>query len=140
MIKFTYFVFLLALIAMPAYADVAPPDDYVETCTLQKQQTGGLECFECSGTMSAGAADSGIEGMCEAPATYEADGYTQKCQTAGASNWKEIWCRPGAGSAGDASVEESNAGGDGDGCSVVAAGRDGAVGVFDYLLILLARD
>jgi hypothetical protein len=138
MIKIAYLVLLLAVVVVPAYADVAPPENYVETCTMEKQQTGNLECFPCSGTMSAGAADSGIEGMCEDPATYEADGYEKKCQTAGASNWTEIWCRPGsADPVADASTEESKTSSDGDGCSVTAAGRENTIGVFDCLLILL---
>lgn len=79
-------VLVLALIAVPsvALADIPPPDDYVETCTLEKQQVPGLECKSCS-------AWHGEQDACDK--TLGVEGYRRMCKSYGASAWSEIWCK-----------------------------------------------
>lgn len=69
---------LLFVLAQLALADIPPPGDYVETCTL-KNHPG---CVQCEG-WHGGRED------CEA---LEKKGYTRVCRTGGASVWKEILC------------------------------------------------
>lgn len=82
----TSLLFALALIAVPsvALADIPPPDDYVETCTIDKQQVPGLECKSCS-------AWHGEQDACDK--TLGAEGYRRMCKSYGASAWSEIWCK-----------------------------------------------
>lgn len=80
----------------PAHADVAPDPGYVETCTVEKQQEGGAECRSCVGSFQ----DAG--GVSEECRALESDGYSKKCQTAGASTWTEVWCKGDAPAAPDA--------------------------------------
>lgn len=79
-------VLALALVAVPgvALADIPPPDDYVETCTLEKQQVPGLDCKSCS-------AWHGEQDACDK--TLGAEGYRRMCKSYGASAWSEIWCK-----------------------------------------------
>lgn len=67
-----------------ALADVAPPPDYVETCTVDKQQKDGLTCKECS---------TGRETSDKCKNEWGAKGYTKACKALGATVWKEIWCK-----------------------------------------------
>ncbi|MBW2459158.1 MAG: hypothetical protein JRI68_31965 [Deltaproteobacteria bacterium] len=77
---------LSALCASPARADVAPPPDYVEQCTLTHHQAPRSECVEC------GDAYHGEPDACRN--RYAQAGYSLACRTGGASVWEEIWCRP----------------------------------------------
>lgn len=70
-----------------ALADIAPPPGYVESCTAEKQQKPGEECQMCD-------AWYGGRESCEA---LEAQGYTQRCRTSGASTWDELMCKPAQG-------------------------------------------
>ncbi|MFO0744622.1 MAG: hypothetical protein U1F43_02975 [Myxococcota bacterium] len=76
----------LLVLAFPlaARADVPPPDDYVETCTVEKQTKPGLDCKSCS-------AWHGEPDACDK--TLGKDGYAKKCQSWGASSWGEVWCK-----------------------------------------------
>jgi len=88
-----------------AVADVAPPDDYVEDCTLALQQKPGEDCVECQATYF------DDPNPCEEQ--YEPLGYSQRCSTWGTSH-TEIWCKGrsqgAAGSAGSGNAEEGVAG------------------------------
>lgn len=76
----------LSLLTITAWADIPPPEDYVEMCTLDIQSENGAECIECG-------ADFQVNTCAD---MHAAAGYTQSCQTWGGSAWTEIWCRPGA--------------------------------------------
>jgi hypothetical protein len=76
--------------ATHAWADVPPPSDYVEQCTLAKKQTTTSECLECRAWMSH------INRCANTLSSYC---YTKVCQSYGASAWTEVLCRakdPGA--------------------------------------------
>jgi hypothetical protein len=88
MIKPAVFPAMLAVLfaasALPARADVPPPPDYVENCTVAKQQTATTECLECR-------AYYGASSRCQtmlAPYCF-----TKICKTYGASVWSDILCR-----------------------------------------------
>jgi hypothetical protein len=77
-------IILSAVCAMPALADVPPPDGYVETCTVAKRVTATTECLTC-------AAYYGAVSRCQtmlAPYCY-----SKACQSSGASTWTEVHCR-----------------------------------------------
>ena len=65
-------------------ADLAPPGDFVETCTLEKQASAGQECQACR-------AYYGNHDHCSN--SLSALGFAQKCRSRGASTWSEVWCR-----------------------------------------------
>lgn len=74
----------LPLLASIALADIAPPPDYVETCTVENQQAEGRTCEACA---------DAYHGDVEACAKkFEGKGLTRACRTAGASVWTEVWC------------------------------------------------
>jgi hypothetical protein len=75
-------------IASAAQADVAPPETYVETCKVDKQETATTECVSCK---SSRGTDIGENSRCsKLLSTYC---YTNNCKTWGASAWTEVWCR-----------------------------------------------
>ena len=125
---------LLLLSAVTANADVAPPDDYKETCTLKKQHFNDTECFECRMDVRGSIADAGDDGYCQSEETYTADGYEKKCKSRGGSVWTEIWCRPKTGAEGPAGEPGS---GDGDGCSVITVGNAGVSATLQLLGVVL---
>jgi hypothetical protein len=66
-----------------AHADVPPPPGYVETCTVEQQQTGGARCEACRASYQ----------DANACATRFASTQLQRrCRTSGASAWTEVWC------------------------------------------------
>lgn len=73
---------ILVLIAQLAMADIPPPPDYVESCTVANHGEG---CQSCS-------AYHGGREACEA---LEAEGYVRRCKTRGASVWSEVMCPGG---------------------------------------------
>jgi hypothetical protein len=73
------------LVAGSAHADVAPPPDYDEPCTIARQQTPGEQCQACD-------AWHGDREICARTLASSA-GWAKRCQTRGASTWTEIWCR-----------------------------------------------
>lgn len=75
----------LLLLATFALADLPPPDDFVETCTVAQQALDGKECVSCN-------ANFGGREDCEA---HEKTGYKAACKTYGASVWSEVLCRAG---------------------------------------------
>lgn len=86
---------LLALgLAVPsiARADIPPSPGYVETCTVENEQRPGEECVLC------GDAYHGERDACEKQ--HGPAGYARRCRTAGASVWKEVWCKQSAAAAG----------------------------------------
>ncbi len=94
-----------------AFADVPPPEDYVETCTVARQQKVGETCVACSVSMSDPTVCS---------TQYEPQGYALRCRTSGASVFSELYCRatdPSTQTATQTSTD-SNASEDGDGCAV----------------------
>lgn len=80
-------ILALALLVMSsaADADVVPPPDFVESCTLNKVQQAGEQCVVCRDAYHAepNACRDRLAG----------EGYLSRCRTAGASVWTEIWCR-----------------------------------------------
>lgn len=88
----------LGFMASVALADVAPPSDYVEQCTVAKKQTAGKECEACKNDYRSFQADT--QDPCKFQ--YEPGGYTKICQSRGASVWTEVWCRDVAVAAADA--------------------------------------
>jgi hypothetical protein len=77
---------LVTVLSPAARADIAPPPGYVEKCSVERQQRGGEECVLCSDSYfrAPDACQKRLQ-----PARYE-----HRCQTAGASTWSEVWCRP----------------------------------------------
>ncbi|HJX66178.1 MAG TPA: hypothetical protein VJ860_19740 [Polyangia bacterium] len=71
-------------LAGAARADIPPPPDYVETCTLANKQTPTSECLAC-------AADYNNFGRCGPLLSPYC--YSKVCQTWGGSAHTEIWCR-----------------------------------------------
>jgi hypothetical protein len=74
---------LLGLSGLRASADVAPPRDYVEKCTLEAYKKAGADCRVC------GASFQGREACTK----LVSQGYHQRCRSHGASVWREVWCR-----------------------------------------------
>ena len=93
-------------VAGSALADLAPPDDYVENCTVETQQAAGETCVTCEVT---------FEDFEACANTYEPQGYAKRCKTWGSSVYSEVFCKAGsvdgtggnAGSAGSSPVSES---------------------------------
>jgi hypothetical protein len=77
-------------VALPGYADVAPPSSFVETCTLEKQAHSGEECHACRAYFGNGKHCS------ESLSAY---GFAERCRSHAASAWSEIWCRAASPSA-----------------------------------------
>ena len=73
-----------AVSAVPAIADVPPPEGYVETCTIAKRQTATSECLACASWVSQ------INRCTNLLVPYC---YTKVCKTYGASAWTEVFCR-----------------------------------------------
>ncbi|MBN1607254.1 MAG: hypothetical protein JW940_11520 [Polyangiaceae bacterium] len=71
-------------LAPSARADVAPPDDYVETCTVAEQQNEGEECLLCQVTYADFEACS---------TTCGSLGFTNRCKSWGTSVYNEVYCR-----------------------------------------------
>lgn len=86
-------VALAICVGGPAWADIAPPPGYVETCTVERMSEGGDSCIECRGSFQDREACAG---------EWEPQGYDKRCQTRGASVWTEIWCTSADGSGTDA--------------------------------------
>lgn len=88
------FVSALATLALvssalsPARADIPPPRDYKETCTVKLQQKKGTTCAECR-------AWHGERDACEK--SLGANGWSKACKGWGASAWTEVWCIAGEG-------------------------------------------
>lgn len=94
--RWTTALVTVAATAIPlsvALADVPPPPDYVESCTVAKVQQAGQECVSCGDSYH--AKPKACAGR------LASQGYTEQCRTAGASTWDEIWCRPAAADAPD---------------------------------------
>ncbi len=68
-----------------AAADIPPPPDYVETCTVKLQCAPEEVGVSCSTYF--GEADKCTK-------LYSGKGFTHKCRTHGASTWTEVWCAP----------------------------------------------
>ncbi len=73
------------LVVLPgsAFSDIPPPQDYVETCTIDHQRQEGETCRECS-------ASHMNPGYCET--SFADSGLDRRCRTWGASAWTEVWC------------------------------------------------
>ena len=77
-------VLLLSFLAATAYADLPPPEGYVEQCTIARQCKKDEDGTTCS-------AWHGDRQKCKKE--HATDGYTYKCSTRGASTWTEVYCR-----------------------------------------------
>ena len=69
----------------PAVADTPPPQESVETCTLEKQQQSGEECLMCGASV-------GDPAKCLKRLAQR--GYQRRCRGSGEPVWLEMWCRP----------------------------------------------
>jgi hypothetical protein len=70
--------------ALPALADVPPPEGYVETCTVAKQVTATTECLACGAYYGATTrCQTMLEPFC----------YGKACRSYGSSGWTEVYCR-----------------------------------------------
>jgi hypothetical protein len=70
-----------------AAADVAPPDGYVEECTVAKKTTADTECLECKGL------HPGAENADRCTTLLSPYCYTSVCHAYGATVFTEVWCR-----------------------------------------------
>lgn len=77
-------VLVLATIPSNAEADVAPPPNYVESCTVDRVQGSGEVCESCS-------AWHGEVDACDK--SLGSHGYVRRCRSRGASAWSEVWCK-----------------------------------------------
>jgi hypothetical protein len=82
----------LTVQAASAAANLAPPQVYVETCTVENQERPEEECRRCD-------AHFGERDRCERE--FGTKDYRYRCRTYGVSVWSEIWCRPSAQESGD---------------------------------------
>lgn len=73
---------LLTFLISLAFADLAPPPGFVETCTVANHSSDTAKCVACRASFQGRAS-------CEA---LEAQGYRQACRTGGASVWTEVMC------------------------------------------------
>jgi hypothetical protein len=73
--------------ASHAVADVAPPDGYVEECTVAKKTTADTECLECKGL------HPGAENAERCTTLLTPYCYTSVCHAYGATVFTEVWCR-----------------------------------------------
>jgi MYXO-CTERM domain-containing protein len=76
-----------------ANADVAPPSDYVEHCTLAKKQTAASECLSCQ-AIREGYANPDRCGQLLSPYCF-----VSVCGAWGGVSYEEIWCRAKSSSA-----------------------------------------
>ena len=76
---------LLLPLCPAAHADLPPPPNYVETCTIVKQCKPGEEGTTC-GTF--------FREPDKCRKLHASDGFILKCRTRGASVWSEVYCRP----------------------------------------------
>ncbi|MEC7984535.1 MAG: hypothetical protein VX278_05190 [Myxococcota bacterium] len=67
-------------------ADMLPSKDFIETCTVEKQQKEKESCLSCG--------DAYFDDVDACKNRYASQGYTKRCKTSGASVWTEIWCKP----------------------------------------------
>jgi len=74
----------LSTLAPRARADVAPPFEPVESCTMKAQSGAGKECLSC-------AAFHGNSSHCEE--SLASHGFTRGCRSGVALVWSEVWCR-----------------------------------------------
>ena len=104
-----------------ALADLPPPDDYVETCTVAQQQRSGETCLDC---------DVSYVDFDACANTYEPEGYTKRCQTWGASVYSEVFCKPdeASGSGGSAGSGATPSSGGASSAGSTAAGGTPATG------------
>lgn len=95
-------------VAAVARADLAPPEDYVESCTVERQQAEGETCVSCRVTYADFEACRN---------TYEPQGYAYRCKSWGASAYDEVLCKGGA---------AAGSGGTGGGSSFAPGGQSTA--------------
>jgi hypothetical protein len=77
---------MLVLIAAFALADIPPPADYVETCTVE------LACPSAQGVACSASFDDRDACLRD----WGDKGYSKACSTRGASVWTEVWCSTAA--------------------------------------------
>lgn len=108
----SFFVGALLLVSTPAFADVAPPPDYVEECTRALSEEDDEFCVLLSAFHDNpfGCVEGELEGLANAPADPEScnsasptdgdccqawlnAGWTYRCKTNGATAFSAMWCR-----------------------------------------------
>jgi hypothetical protein len=86
--KKTAFVLALALpLARPALADVAPPPNYQEQCTLEKKTTSASECLECQSIRE------GVANSDRCPTLLSPYCFVEVCAAWGSMAYPTVWCR-----------------------------------------------
>lgn len=78
-------LFFLAGIST-ARADVPPPDDYVEQCTVALKEQPGTTCEACQNSYES------FQGNDPCKTKYAGTNFTKACKSWGASVWTEVWC------------------------------------------------
>lgn len=79
--------------ARPTVADMAPPDGYVEQCTVAKKQRSTSECIECR-TMREMYANADRCTLLLSPYCFQ-----KVCDAWGGASYPEVWCRTKSASA-----------------------------------------
>ncbi len=78
---------LVVFFTTTAFADVAPPEGYVEACTVAKKQTATSECVQCLALRSmydnADRCSSLLSPYC----------FVKECSAWGGAAYPEVWCR-----------------------------------------------
>ncbi len=67
-----------------AHADVPPSAGYVDTCTVQRQRTEGIECGECDRLRGT------VDAECAQAMTRR--GWSQRCEGGGATVGRAVYC------------------------------------------------
>ena len=78
-------LFFLAGISA-ARADMPPPDDYVEKCTVALKEQTGTTCEACQNSYES------FQGNDPCKTKYTGTNFTHVCKSWGASAWTEVWC------------------------------------------------
>jgi hypothetical protein len=87
-IRMASLLFALTLpLAQQALADVAPPENYVEQCTLAKKTTSTSECLVCQ------AIREGYSYSDRCPLLLSPYCYVKVCGAWGGVSYPEVWCR-----------------------------------------------
>jgi hypothetical protein len=86
---FAFFLFT----AFSAQADIPPPDDFVEDCTVEDKEQAGTDCDTCfAGAISNPTIPDGGPNPGHCDHKFQGTDYEYVCSTYGASAHTEVWC------------------------------------------------
>lgn len=69
-----------------ARADLPPPGDYVEECTVARKEQSGTTCEQCKNSYKS------FQGDDPCKTKYAETNFEYVCKGWGASVWTEVWC------------------------------------------------